>query len=62
MWLIDINGKPGRLRFSPNRLVRLETQKFRLTRFNFFFIILFNTGKEVIQKHMSLNHSEVAET
>jgi hypothetical protein len=30
--------------------------------FTLLFYYRLNTGKEVIQKHMSLNHSEVAET
>lgn len=43
-------------------LLTLVQQKNRLTSSRFFSIITFNTGKEVIQKYMSSNHSEVAET
>ena len=47
----------------PFLTVRLLTrEKIPLTRLTFFFIIHLNTGKEVIQKYMSSNHSEVAET
>lgn len=45
--------------------IRISSQsqgKFRLTSSPFAFIITFNTGKEVIKKYMSSNHSEVAET
>ncbi len=38
------------------------TGKFLLTRSIFSPIITLNTGKEVIEKFMSSNYSEVAET
>ena len=54
------NGKRGRLPLQSGRSQIHE--RFLLTTSHFFFIIHFNTGKEVIQKYMSSNHSEVAET
>ena len=45
-----------------SQLNKLRYKKNRLTSSHFSFIITFNTGKEVIQKYMSSNHSEVAET
>jgi len=41
---------------------RVPTQKILIDAFTLFFYDHFDTGKEVIQKFMSSNHSEVAET
>ena len=46
----------------PRNAATLNNQKIFIDGFDLLSYHLFNTGKEVIEKFMSSNHSEVAET
>jgi hypothetical protein len=46
----------------PSLTVGLLTQKISIDEIAVYFYYRCNTGREVIKKYMSSNHSEVAET